>query len=629
MADRYWVGNSGSIGDSAHWSSTSGGPGGASIPTSADNVYFNANSFTLSSQTITMDVNLNCLNFDSTGVLNTPAWTTGKAINIYGSFKFISMNALSMGGSIHLLATSTGNTFYFGSNSTSTSVYFEGVGGEWTLTNQLSLTTGAIRVINGSFISGNKYIYCGSFYSNYTSTRSISLGSSILTVTVGAVDFSVTTGLTFDAGTSLIKLTSTASQQFKGGGLTYYNVELTKTGAVISGSNTFNELKCSLVTAQTVSFTAGTIQTVSLFTCIGTAGNVKTLQSTVLGSSWSISKASGSVTVSYTAIQDSTATGGATWHADDGTNTDLLGNLGWVGLINSISVTDTGHGAESISATLSLLLSDLGAGVDSIPILSANILATDTGSGNDSISSILAKIYSSDSGAGADSIPILSANINPTDAGHGNENITTNISLLIDTDTATFIDSIAIMANVTSSEDIGTGFDAIASLLADILANDSGIVDDNIAQLVVDISSVDSGSGLENIIAQTVISLGDSGIAIDNLNGFLVNIISSDLGTGIAERLSANVAISLSDVGSSLELASILSNITTGDFGNGMDLLTALLASIITSDSGDSIESLIIKIIGAALNKFYVTDRTTDFYVFQRIVDFIARRDGK
>ncbi len=43
--DRYWVGGTGSWNDTAHWSTTSGGPSGASVPTSANTVIFDAASF--------------------------------------------------------------------------------------------------------------------------------------------------------------------------------------------------------------------------------------------------------------------------------------------------------------------------------------------------------------------------------------------------------------------------------------------------------------------------------------------------------------------------------------------------------------------------------------------------------
>lgn len=50
--DRYWVGNSGLWNDTAHWSLTSGGTGGAPVPTANNDVYFDSNSFTEEGQHI-------------------------------------------------------------------------------------------------------------------------------------------------------------------------------------------------------------------------------------------------------------------------------------------------------------------------------------------------------------------------------------------------------------------------------------------------------------------------------------------------------------------------------------------------------------------------------------------------
>jgi len=52
MADRYWVGNSGKWENTSSWSATDGGAGGASVPTSSDNVFFTSNSFTIADQVV-------------------------------------------------------------------------------------------------------------------------------------------------------------------------------------------------------------------------------------------------------------------------------------------------------------------------------------------------------------------------------------------------------------------------------------------------------------------------------------------------------------------------------------------------------------------------------------------------
>ncbi len=48
----YWVGDAGAWHDESHWSLSSGGPGGECIPTILDDVFFDANSFSLSNQEV-------------------------------------------------------------------------------------------------------------------------------------------------------------------------------------------------------------------------------------------------------------------------------------------------------------------------------------------------------------------------------------------------------------------------------------------------------------------------------------------------------------------------------------------------------------------------------------------------
>lgn len=67
MADRYWVGGSGTwdSSDTTNWSTSSGGAGGASVPGSSDNVFFDANSGT---GTVTVGNSLSCRNLVTTGI---------------------------------------------------------------------------------------------------------------------------------------------------------------------------------------------------------------------------------------------------------------------------------------------------------------------------------------------------------------------------------------------------------------------------------------------------------------------------------------------------------------------------------------------------------------------------------
>lgn len=73
---RYWVGGSGDWSNAAHWSTTSGGPGGACVPTVNNDVFFDANSFTSGSSAVTITSgNAFCRNMDWTGAAFAPVFT--------------------------------------------------------------------------------------------------------------------------------------------------------------------------------------------------------------------------------------------------------------------------------------------------------------------------------------------------------------------------------------------------------------------------------------------------------------------------------------------------------------------------------------------------------------------------
>lgn len=66
MANRFWVGGTGNwdAATTTHWSATSGGAGGASVPTSSDNVTFDSAS-NASGYTVTLTATANCLDLSA------------------------------------------------------------------------------------------------------------------------------------------------------------------------------------------------------------------------------------------------------------------------------------------------------------------------------------------------------------------------------------------------------------------------------------------------------------------------------------------------------------------------------------------------------------------------------------
>ena len=68
MANRYWVGGTGTWNTTSttNWSASDGGASGASVPTSADSVFFTDSSGLTGASVITLSGNINCLGFNFT-----------------------------------------------------------------------------------------------------------------------------------------------------------------------------------------------------------------------------------------------------------------------------------------------------------------------------------------------------------------------------------------------------------------------------------------------------------------------------------------------------------------------------------------------------------------------------------
>ena len=284
MADRYWVGGAGTWNTSstANWSASPGGASGASVPTSADNVFFDQ----AGTYTVTMTGALTCL--DITVSLGAVTFATGTTptLAINGSMSLIAGTVWSSTGTVTFNATTTGKTVTTNGTTLSGAVTFNGVGGYWTLGSALTsisninLNAGTLDTSSSSYA-----VTCGTLSPFSSSNRSLLLNASTITVT-GFI--SSNTNFTLNAGTSTITITS-ATPSFTSDGLTFYNVIFTNVGfsaIVITGVNTFNTLSLPGTTNFAVSifeFNANqTIGTLTLNPGVETA-NRKFLRSDTIG----------------------------------------------------------------------------------------------------------------------------------------------------------------------------------------------------------------------------------------------------------------------------------------------------------------------------------------------------------
>jgi hypothetical protein len=296
MADRYWVGGTASWDGTAgtKWATTSGGAGGASVPTTADDVFFT----NLSTGTCTIATgNTGALSINCTGFAGTI--TGSAAITVAGSITLVSGMTYTHTGTVTFSGTGTLTT----AGKTFSGVLVDGSG--ITLTLGDALTTSAIRTVNitqGTFTTANFSLTTSGLFSSYSNVRTINLGSSTvnLSTTANAIDFTTSTNLTFNRGTSQINL-SESTTTLNGGGVTFYNVSFTSAnagGRTIAGANTFNNLTLNASASGMSQLSIAANQTVSgTLTCAGSSSTQRAfVRSDIIGTARTITAAAVSAT---------------------------------------------------------------------------------------------------------------------------------------------------------------------------------------------------------------------------------------------------------------------------------------------------------------------------------------------
>ena len=204
-------------------------------------------------------------------------------------------------------------------------------GGNITLLDAFT-STSTISHTTGNLLTSN-YNLTAVSYTTVSGTKTLTLGSSIVTLTGSGAVWTVGTvasGFTFNCGTSTITLTSASAKTFSGNGSTYWNLNQGGAGALtIAGNNGFNNIT-NTVQPTSIVFTAGTNNAFNNFSLSGTTGNLVTIGSSTT-STYTLTKSSGIVTVSNCSISRSVATGGATWRAPTNYgNVDGGSNTGWI-----------------------------------------------------------------------------------------------------------------------------------------------------------------------------------------------------------------------------------------------------------------------------------------------------------
>ena len=359
LVNRYWVpaGTDGTGNwdgsDTTHWSATSGGAGGASVPDWESLVKFDANSFSDVGQTVTITASAPIHSIDCLGVTNTPTFAGNPLFPLYGTTaRFVADMVFSSAPSV---------TFYPYADYSNLTCNLTTGGHEFALIEVLCgtaegddgclylqddanvVSNGYFHIQYGSLDTNDHTINCGIFYGEFY--RSLNLGASTINCLYASGG-----ALALKAGNDWAPEIGTITQSGKfvvpGGSITIYNAYDPPTEVVTIGNLEWGSLD---YVGQTFQFNGdmilgdlklskdivyqfipdGCTVTLDTLTGNGASGEEIVIQGETGSDYFEFIKATGVISVDYYDIANSIASGGATFYA--GANSiDSDGNTGWL-----------------------------------------------------------------------------------------------------------------------------------------------------------------------------------------------------------------------------------------------------------------------------------------------------------
>lgn len=330
MAQRFWIGGSGNTNDTAHWSTTSGGSGGASAPGSTDDAIFDANSFSSGSRTVTQVGTFDVKSMDFTGSTNNPIFT-GSSITVRGDLTLISGMTWTLTGTLTM--TTTGTTCNLTTGGVTLSMANLTINGTGIFNHQSACTVqsgtdGRIQVTGGlTYNTNNNNLTCRFFQIN-SSSAIANIGSSTITLNPTSANVViVNSGATLNAGTShFVVNNGTTSVTFAGGGKTFYDVTLNGTPVTITGCNTYHTL--TIAAGKTVNFPHTCTQTIDTLSAVGTQPSPITFRTTSGGGANKATLSVTTLTIDYIDVKDNIASGAAA-PFENFNGTDSGNNTNW------------------------------------------------------------------------------------------------------------------------------------------------------------------------------------------------------------------------------------------------------------------------------------------------------------
>lgn len=232
-------------------------------PTRVDNVYFTDLSFDNAADVVNIALEpvryAECAdmiwsNSSSGGILQSAS--VNERINIYGSLQWSAGMTNNFMGDIYMRATTLGHTLRSNGIAFRRGLVFTGVGGEWTLQDELRVPTAipsayALYLQNGTLRTNDQTVRAFSFYSNYATARALFAGTSQFYIASGGIAVDMRGSLfTLDVSQADFSLTAATNQTTNFQFLTYpnavyHNISFTHPsgrGRITGTNNTFNVL---------------------------------------------------------------------------------------------------------------------------------------------------------------------------------------------------------------------------------------------------------------------------------------------------------------------------------------------------------------------------------------------------
>lgn len=327
---RYWIGGSGDWNDNTHWSTASGGTGGACLPTVFDDVYFDANSgFTAGSKTVTVNNgNAYCRNLDWSTAVNSPIWNKAAAwtIEVWGDT--VVLNPTATFTVAPLTFKGNTNTVLQGSALGNFDIRVQKPGGSLQLLNNYSNILTDIYVNDGTLNLSDRTVSASSISNEgLANTMAININNAVITLDSLWRYNGTATAHTLNAANSTI-----TTEVFKTAGMTYDNVN-------VSGIADTNAM-LSNATIDKLTFT--NVNTASKIGINGTSNTIGTLDY----------KGSGGVYGTGNTVDTLIFFPGNTYTFNSGTNTTITG--AWYGSGTPCRLTEIFSSSTTANATVTV-----------------------------------------------------------------------------------------------------------------------------------------------------------------------------------------------------------------------------------------------------------------------------------